>query len=65
MGRKRSDKEDARNKPTPKRSKPVDMSITSVQCPDCGGNVMKSNATGNIQRHYIPTTDGTRKVCGT
>lgn len=52
MGRKRSEKEDARNQPTPKVSKPAKTGTTGVTCPKCQCRVMQSNATGDILRHY-------------
>lgn len=65
MGRKRSDKEDKRHKPTPKKSTPVVVPNASVTCSRCGASV-PGNSLGNPMAHYdarVPEAWKTRTYC--
>jgi hypothetical protein len=52
MGRKRSDKEDERNKPTPKKSTPIKSASPSATCDRCSASV-PARSDGTPMAHYL------------
>jgi hypothetical protein len=62
VGRKRSEKEDARQAGKTKSTKPDPNArkFTTETCPTCQQRVTKNLATGNRQRHYV---SGTQNIC--